>query len=148
MKTRSRFNVLSIVFVLFLFLNSCSLFQVPEEIYAESEKSIVGDWKIIETFRNEVDIYNKFDFSEFVIHFGEDNSYKIDNYLPFVVDESGNYFLDDPQYPFHITFMQDGGAVETELNFPIVNGKRQIHLTFSPGCFQNVYVYVLEEINP
>ncbi|WP_414688595.1 DUF5004 domain-containing protein, partial [Mucilaginibacter sp.] len=37
--------------------------------------------------------------------------------------------------------------VSTAFTYPIVNGKRQLSITFSPGCSNNSYVYVLEKAN-
>jgi len=127
----------------------CEVFDTEEKVYTESEKTIAGNWKIVQAFRNDVDITELMDFTQFRINFKTDNSYSIDNYLPFVVDNNGTWTLDDPQYPFKILFTVDGetGTLVSDLNFPIVNGSRQIGLTFSPGCQSNQYTYILEEVS-
>jgi hypothetical protein len=70
------------------------------------------------------------------------------NKLPFLVNDDGKFSLDDPQYPFKITFTANGAtAVSTPFTYPVVNGKRQLSITFSPGCPNNSYVYVLQKVN-
>ena len=131
----------------FIFLAySCDVFNEEVKVYTESEKNIEGSWKIISAFRNDVDITDLMDFSRFRVNFGNDGNYTIENYLPFVVSKNGGYALDDPQYPFHLVFTQEGGAepLETSLSFPTVNAERQIGLTFSPGCGSNTYTYILK----
>lgn len=129
-----------------LLIISCEYFGEDTKEYTEAPKSIVGSWKIIKAYRNEIDITVMMDFGSFRVNFNDDETYTIDHYLPFVVSKNGRYRLDDPQYPFHIQFTQEGEAqyVETNLNFPIVNSDRQIGLTFSPGCPGNIYTYILE----
>ena len=127
---------------------SCDVFETEDKVYVESEKTIEGNWKIVEAYRNDVDITDLMDFSKFRIKFDSNNSYTIENYLPFVVSNNGSWNLDDPQYPFKILFTVEGATepLISDLNFPIVNGTRQIGLTFSPGCHSNQYTYVLEEV--
>ena len=134
-----------IVAFCFCFINSCSYFE-DDTTYTESTKSVVGDWKIIHAFRNDVEITDLMDFSEFRISFKEDGTYTIENYLPFIVSLNGVYELDDPQYPLQIFFTQSDNSekVKTLLNFPIVDADRRIELTFSPGCASNTYTYVLD----
>ena len=87
------------------------------------------------------------DVSKFRLNFSTDSTYTIDNYLPFVVRSNGRFSLDDPQYPFKIIFREEATQESVTIGFtyPVVLGKRQIHLTFSPGCASNIYEYVLEE---
>ena len=133
-------------FILYL-MWSCSLIEDEKPVYTESTKRIGGTWKIVKAYRNEVDITGLMDFTKFRISFQQDKTYKIENYLPFIVSKNGTWGLDDPQYPFHLSFTAEGAQVplETTLNYPIVNGGRQIGLTFSPGCKNNRYTYILEE---
>lgn len=132
--------------VLFLFI-SCEEFIQEEKAYVEAAKTVEGSWKIIQAYRNDVDITHLMDFSRFRLNFKADHSYSIDHYLPFLVDKNGTWELDDPQYPFKILFAPGSGTetVETKLNFPIVKGIRQIRLSFSAGCAENSYTYVFEE---
>lgn len=130
-------------------VGACDLLDTEEKVYVESEKTIAGNWQIVEAYRNDVEITDLMDFSQFRINFQSDNSYTIENYLPFIVSDNGNWDLDDPKYPFKILFTVDGEAetLISDLNFPIVDGTRQIGLTFSPGCHSNQYTYVLEEVS-
>jgi len=146
MKAISRLKgVVPIIIVLFI-LGSCNLLNSEEFDSKEVEKSIEGTWYIIQVTRNEADITSKMDFSKFRIHFNEDLTYTMENYVPFIVTEDGIYSLDDPYYPFTLTFKEgdSNDILDTELYYPVVDGVRQIYLTFSPGCFQNTYTYILE----
>ena len=127
----------------------CDVFDNEEKVYKESEKTIVGTWRIMQAYRNDVDITQLMDFTQFRIKFQADYSYTIENYLPFIVSSNGTWNLDDPQYPFKILFTAEGNteALVSDLNFPIVNGIRQIGLTFSPGCHSNQYTYILEGVS-
>jgi len=113
----------------------------------EAFKPLDGSWQIVQVFRNEVDMTDAIDASKFRLNFGTDGTYGIDNYLPFVVRSNGKFSLDDPQYPFKIIFREEATQESVSIGFtyPVVLGKRQIHLTFSPGCASNIYKYVLEE---
>ncbi|SDF38187.1 protein of unknown function [Mucilaginibacter pineti] len=113
----------------------------------ESVKDISGSWQVIRATRNGTDLTNIIDFSKFRVNF-KDGAYTLVDRLPFLVNKDGAYTLDDPQYPFKITFIATGAQpVATAFTFPIVNGKRQLSLTFSPGCPNNSYVYVLQKTN-
>lgn len=126
---------------------SCST-EADENNYTEPIKDISGSWQVIQAFRNEADITDLMEFSQFKINFKEDQSYTLENYIPFLVNKQGTWALDDPQYPLNISFGEDAGAdkVKTQLNFPIQGGKRQMRLTFSPGCSSNSYTYVFERV--
>jgi hypothetical protein len=116
---------------------------------AESVKNIDGSWKVVSVTRNDLDITGAFDFTRFRVDFSADGTYSFENYLPFIVKKEGDWSLDDPQYPFKIIF-REGSSAETlaaDLTYPVVQGNRQIQLTFSPGCQLNRYKYVLERIN-
>jgi len=117
---------------------------VPEQV-----KDLSGEWRITKAVRNGVDITGLADFSQFRIRFTSDRQYMIENPLPFVVSQNGSYTLDDPKYPFRITFTQAGmDTVSTSFTYPVVNGKRNLNLTFSPGCTANTYLYTLERTDP
>jgi hypothetical protein len=114
---------------------------------SEAPKDIKGNWRVIKATRNGTDLTSIIDFSQFRINF-TDKGYTLVNKLPFLVSKDGAFALDDPQYPFKITFTVTGDKpVSTAFTNPIVNGKRQLSITFSPGCTNNSYVYVLEKAN-
>lgn len=113
----------------------------------EALKDISGSWQVIKATRNGTDLTAIVDFTPFKINFTS-AGYTLVNKLPFLVDTDGAYALDDPEYPFKITFTATGKTpVATAFTYPIVNGKRQLSLTFSPGCTGNSYVYVLQKTN-
>jgi hypothetical protein len=113
----------------------------------EAVKDITGNWKIIKATRNGADLTSIVDFSQFRLNFNE-GKYALVNKVPFLVSQDGTYALDDPKYPFKITFTAGGSSspVATAFNFPIVNGARQLTITFSPGCTNNSYVYVFQKV--
>ncbi|MBB5394094.1 DUF5004 domain-containing protein [Mucilaginibacter sp. AK015] len=113
----------------------------------EALKDISGSWQVIKATRNGTDLAGLVDFGQFRINF-DGSGYKLTNRLPFIVNQDGMFALDDPEYPYKITFTAAGGTpVSTAFTYPIVNGKRQLSLTFSPGCANNSYVYVLQKVN-
>lgn len=110
----------------------------------ESLKDVSGTWKIISATRNGTDLTTLTDMSKFRVKFDAAGNYAIINPVPFVIGKDGKYGVDDPNYPFNITFTPTTGtAATTGFNYPIVGGKRQFTLTFSPGCTRNVYVYTM-----
>ena len=132
-----------------LFLaGACDKFEnnVPETP-EEAVKEIDGVWKISKVTRNSIDITNLMDFTKFRIRFNLDNTYTINNYLPFSVKSDGTWSLDDPQYPFNLELTEANSdePLITAFNYPITNGKRQIVLSFSPGCKKNIYTYTFEK---
>ena len=128
-----------------LFAASCKTEKVlPKQ---EALKDINGSWKVIKATRNGTDLSTLVDLSQFRINF-DGTGYKLENKLPFIVTQDGTYSLDDPQYPYKITFTAGAEApVSTGFTYPVVNGKRQLSLTFSPGCANNSYIYVLQKVN-
>lgn len=128
-----------------MFLGSCNKNEVLG--LTEPIKSINGTWKISQATRNGTDLTNGFNFSHFKINFA-DSAYSIDNLVPFAIEENGTYQFDNPQYPFKILFHeQDSSVKEFNIQYPIVNGVRNIILTFSPGCQSNSYQYTLQKFN-
>jgi hypothetical protein len=125
--------------------SSCKTEKVlPQQ---EALKDINGSWRVIKATRNGTDLSTLVDLSQFRINF-DGTGYKLENKLPFIVTQDGAYSLDDPQYPFKITFTAAGGTpVSTGFTYPVINGKRQLSLTFSPGCANNSYIYVLQKVN-
>jgi len=144
---QSRFPVCLTMMILLVIIHACKRdeIRVPEQA-----KDISGAWRITKAMRNGVDITALADFTQFRIHFNPDGQYTIENPLPFVVSRNGSYKLDDPKYPFRMSFKQAGVNVETSTGFtyPVVNGKRNLNITFSPGCTANTYLYTLEKVAP
>lgn len=126
---------------------SCSTFSDDTHPYGavEGRKDLSGAWKIESVTRNNIDITPSVDFSQFTLHLLADGTYHIDNYLPFVVRQNGTWAIDDPQYPFNLSFKENGQAepMTVELKYPISNGERRLFITLSPGCSSNKYVYQL-----
>ena len=139
-------SALSLTILFLLALASCKVEKISP--VAESVKDISGTWQVIAATRNGTDLTTLVDFTQFKVVF-KSGSYTLVNSLPFIVSANGTYSLDDPQYPFQISFKATGAAtpVATSFNYPIVNGVRILTLTFSPGCPQNSYVYTLKKVN-
>jgi hypothetical protein len=140
-----------IVLSLFMWASSCKVDKING--IAEPVKSLSGNWKVITATINGTPLIplldtSYFSFNDFTISFNN-GSYTLKNQLPFIVSQNGTYSLDNPQYPFTITFKATGSTtpVSTAFTYPIVNGVRQLTLIFSPGCPQNVYSYTLQKIN-
>lgn len=114
----------------------------------EPVKDISGSWKIVSVFRNDVDITDAMDFNKFQLNFNTDHTYNFENYLPFIVKDPGTWELDDPNYPFKLSFREASGAadVQTNLTYPVISGRRKIRISFSPGCSSNKYEYVLDRV--
>jgi hypothetical protein len=136
--------IFSVVILLMMGLASCKVEQISP--VAESVKDIAGTWQVTAATRNGTDLTTLIDFTQFRVQFSS-TAYTLINPLPFIVQENGKYSLDNPKYPFDITFSATGGTpVSTAFNYPIVDGVRILTLTFSPGCPQNVYVYTLKKV--
>ncbi|WP_298732541.1 DUF5004 domain-containing protein [uncultured Chitinophaga sp.] len=142
-----KFPVCLLMMILLVVIHACKRdeIRVPEQ-----PKDISGAWRITKAMRNGVDITALADFTQFRIHFSPDGQYTLEHPLPFVVSRDGSYKLDDPKHPFRMSFRQSGLSVEisTSFTYPIVNGKRNLNLTFSPGCAANTYLYTLEKVAP
>jgi hypothetical protein len=141
---KNRITWLLVLFAVMAF-TSCKVEKLTP--VAESTKDISGDWTVISATRNGTDLMSVVDFSQFKVSF-KDGKYTLINKLPFLVSNDGTYSFDDPQYPFKISFTATGSpAVATAFTYPIVNGIRQLTLTFSPGCPGNTYVYTFKKAN-
>lgn len=142
---RSRYPLC--LLILLFFISACKRQEIamPEPV-----KDLSGEWRITKAVRNGVDITTLTDFTKFRIHFSGESQYSIENPLPFVVNRNGSYSLDDPKYPLRITFSQTGtnDPVSTGFTYPVVNGKRNLVFSFSPGCTSNTYLYTLERVAP
>lgn len=139
-----------IALLLICLCHSCTEFSDDTEYMdAEFDKNFSGTvWGLDKVERNGIEITSLMDFSKFRISFKVDNTYSIENYLPFLVREDGEWELDDPQYPFHVVFKEKGvnKKVESELNYFIDKGVRKLSLTFSPGHPNNSYTYTFKKI--
>lgn len=143
MKKTNRLLFLLLMVTLVTFSCKRETITTPQE----ADKSIDGSWKIVKAIRNGTDLTSRFDFSHFRIQF-KDSSYVVDSLVPFVVQSSGTYHVDDPKYPFKIIFHEKGAAPKTlNMEFPITGGVRNIILNFSPGCAANSYQYTLQKSN-
>jgi len=135
---------------LFLF-QACDKFSATEsDVFEETHKDLSGIWKLGKVTRNGIDITEMMDFTQFSLDLKDDGSYVIENYLPFVVKDAGKWQVDDPLYPFHLIFEEEGGAseeVSVEIEYMIVNGQRSLSIEHSPGCFSNTYTYVFDRID-
>jgi hypothetical protein len=144
MNTLKSIYTASIVLLLFTW-TSCKVEGINP--VNEPVKDISGSWQVIKATRNGADLTSLVDFSQFRVNFQAGN-YTLVNNLPFIVSQNGTYSLNNPQYPFQIAFTAAGSTpVATSFNYPVVNGKRILTLTFSPGCPQNSYVYTLQKVN-
>lgn len=134
-----------------LAMTSCSTFSDDSDPYGgtEAAKDLSGVWKLKTVTRNSIDITSLMDFSKFTLNLNSDGTYTIDNYLPFIVRESGTWAIDNPQYPFLISFKESSAnaSVDVELSYPVVNGRRALSITHSPGCYTNTYTYTLERVS-
>ena len=141
------FKILTIL-TLSIFLASCDSFNDENNPYEGSEvaKDLSGVWKIMTVTRNGVDITKDMDFSQFTLHLNENGTYKIDNYLPFVVQKDGNWSTDNPDYPFRLSFTEknSSSATTVNLNYPTIKGSRNLLIKLSPGCSSNSYMYQME----
>ena len=143
---------LSLISTMLLALaTSCSTFSDDSNSYDQTEpvKDVSGTWVIKTASRNGVDITNDMDFSKFQLQLKADGTYHIENYLPFVVRTDGTWQIDDPKMPLQIFFTEGNSAapMTVELNYPIVDGVRQLLITHSPGCYSNSYVYKMVKVS-
>lgn len=127
-------------------LSACK--KQPTIPFQEPVKDITGSWEIVKLTRNGEDLTSRIDLSKFRLVFNKDSTYSFEGKFPFVVSQPGTYSLDNPQYPFYISFTTKDKTIRDTLNFvyPIVNGQRQISLNISPGCSSNTYNYVFEKV--
>ena len=153
MKKLHKLSKAKLLFLIFPLLAWASCKTENINPVAESTKDLTGTWRVIKATRNGTDLTALVDtanvnFNSFDVVFKGGN-YTLVNALPFIVTANGTYSLDNPQYPFVITFKQTGSStpISTAFTYPIVNGVRILTLVFSPGCPQNSYSYSLQKIN-
>ena len=137
-------------FLTLTMISSCDTFEdeMTPDSYSETIKHVDGNWRLFTVSRNGIDITKYMDFSRFHIVLNKDNTYEIKNYLPFIVKGNGTWSVDDPQFPFHLIFREDGAdeTVETYIGFLTVDGERQLTIKLSPGCHTNTYVYTFKQV--
>lgn len=147
MKTLSIVKSAALATVMALTAAACSSFDDDTNPYgvSEAQKNLSGVWKLQNVTRNDVDITQDMDFTQFALHMEDDGTYHIENYLPFVVSQDGTWATDDAQFPFRLTFTENGAqqGTQIDINYPIVNGERSLSITLSPGCSSNTYTYTL-----
>ncbi|MCW3094311.1 MAG: hypothetical protein JWP81_5380 [Ferruginibacter sp.] len=133
--------------IIILLLVNFSCKKENTAIPPEPVKTISGSWKIIKALRNGTDLTNRFDFSAFRINFS-DSTYTIENLVPFIVSKNGKWNFDDPKYPFKISFTAQNSVEKgSTMLYPVVDGVRNIIISFSPGCTLNTYQYTLQKVN-
>jgi hypothetical protein len=102
---KTRHSQLLLIMAMMLIASSCKTERVlPQK---EALKDIAGNWQVIKATRNGTDLTGIVDFSQFRLNFANGN-YTMENKLPFLVNQNGSFSLDDPQYPFKITFTPTG----------------------------------------
>lgn len=147
---KSKMHITALLFILLGFMSACNTFKddIAPDSYMEVPKQLDGKWQLKTVVRNGTDITEVMDFSQFRLIMNKDNTYTLENYLPFIVKKNGTWKTDDPTYPFFLTFQEEGVTWEAkiEITYPIVQGKRHITLTVSPGCSSNSYVYSFEKV--
>lgn len=137
--------------VIGLTATSCDSYKDNEtpDKFVEADKDLSGSWALVKVMRNNVDITSTMDFPRFRMHLNHDGSYRLENRLPFPVRHDGLWAVDDPAHPFLLSFTEDGaiGAMEVGIQYPIVEGARQLSITHSPGCASNKYEYLFVKAN-
>jgi len=114
----------------------------------EAFKDITGSWQVIQLKRNGEDLSERMNLHDFRMDFKEDGTYSLAEKLPFLTQGTGNYELNDPQYPFSLILTSEQQESHTvKFQFPVVDGRRQLSLTFSLGCTSNSYEYNFERVN-
>lgn len=138
-------NIFGLLIAFISILLSC---KKTERLPTEPLKNPEGSWKITKAVRNGTDLTPWVNFSRFRITFQKDGAYSIESNVLFVVNGNGTWSFNDPHHPFALFFHADGSdaAVISQLAYPVVKGRRNIQLTFSPGCTANTYEYTLEQI--
>lgn len=123
--------------------------ETPDK-FVEADKNLSGTWQLTGVKRNDIDISSSMEFTKFKLHLEEGGRYSLENRLPFPVREDGSWKVDNPEYPFQLTFTEDntaGESEEVEIRYPIVDGRRQLCITHTPGCEYNSYEYTFVKIN-
>lgn len=66
-------------------MSACNTFkdEITPDSYMEVPKQLDGKWQLKTVIRNGTDISEVMDFSQFRLIMNKDNTYNIENYLPF-----------------------------------------------------------------
>jgi hypothetical protein len=137
---------LALLLYCIIFFTSC---KTTKDALVEPQKDLNGTWKIVNVTRNTVDITEYIDSTGFRLTLSNDNSYTLQsNNIPFVVNSSGKWSVDDPQYPYNLSFnpTDSSSTFISSIGTPASKGLRNLEVTFSPGCHANSYVYTFEKI--
>lgn len=129
-----------------LLLAAC---QTQKEMVVEPQKDLSGEWHITKITRNAADITQWVDSAGFRLMLNSDYTYTLGvNNLPFLVGTNGTWKPDDPQYPYHLSFVPANSAdsVSAGIGTPVIKGNRSLSITFSPGCNKNIYIYTMEKM--
>ena len=123
--------------------------QTRKEALVEPVKDLNGTWKIAKVTRNTVDITQYIDSAGFRLTLANDKSYTLQsNNIPFLVNTNGKWSVDDPQYPYNLSFSptDSSNTFTGGIGTPASKGLRNLEVTFSPGCHTNSYVYTFEKL--
>jgi hypothetical protein len=136
----------------YLLLVSLTILSCKDEVAAivtdESVKDVTGTWKIVSLTRNGEELVTRMDLSKFKVTFKADGTYTLVDKLAFVVSGPGTYRLNDPQYPYSLILIEQNKTPQiVKFQFPVIEGKRQLSLTMSPGCTGNTYQYNFKREN-
>lgn len=146
-----KFKVLGIAALMSLLATACDSYSdrdMPDTL-SEKDKNLAGVWQLSQVKRNSIDITSTMDFGKFLLHLNPDNSYELEHRYPFPVSKDGTWTVDDPAHPFQLSF-KEGDAdrpVDVAIQYPIVQGTRQLTITHSPGCYRNKYEYIFVKVN-
>jgi hypothetical protein len=132
--------------ILYLLLSTLTIISCKDElvdtITDEAVKDVTGTWRVVSLTRNGEQLAQRLDVSKFKITFNNDGTYTLQDKLAFAVAGPGSYKLNDPSYPYSLILTeQSKPAQNIKFQFPVIEGKRQLSLTLSPGCTGNVYQY-------
>jgi len=120
-------------------------------VFQEPQKDLNALWELKRVTRNSADLTQFVDTAGFRLTLGGDQNFQLQgNNIPFLVnDASGTWSVDDPQYPYNITFTPAGNSASFSgsIATPVSEGRRTLSITFSPGCKSNTYVYTFEKAN-
>jgi len=139
---------------LICFLSNCFMLlsctdQTANMLAEEPPKDIAGSWKVVQLVRNGEDLTPRMDLADYRLELKEDGTYSLGERLPFALEGSGTYRLNDPQYPFTLLMASEEDPTEISVRFqyPVLRGKRRLSLSFSLDCSGNSYQYHFEREN-
>ena len=150
MKRIMKFEKITALFLFIAVLLFSEACQIKKEALIEPPKDLSGIWRLSKVVRNSVEITSWVDSTGFRLELRNDNTYILqNNKIPFIVNTNGSWASDDPLYPFQLSFLQTDSTTAKigNITTPVVKGERNFDITFSPGCFNNSYVYSFTKIN-